>query len=484
MCSVAIVGGGFGGVGAAALLQRAGYTDVTLFERGERLGGVWHHNTYPGAACDIPSHLYEFSFAPNPPWSRRYAGQAEIQAYIEDVARRHGVRARTSTEVRSARWEDGRWVLATSAGPHVADVLITACGQLSIPNVPALPGLDAFEGEAFHTARWRHDVALAGRRVAVIGTGCSAVQVVPAIAADVAQLDVYQRSPAWTIPKLDFAYPRRVRDLFARFPALQRVDRAANWHFHEFFTHGMVRDTWRLRCCAARAVESSARRQRPRAPPARDAHGPRRVQAGDADRRLVSGPGAAQRRPGHGRSRDDHAGRHPHRATVASGLPTCSCSPPASRATRSSRRWRSRAATGGRSPQAWDPVAQAYLGVTVPASRTCSCSTAPTPTAAPARWSRRSSRRSRHVLAALRELERTGARTIEVRQAAADKFNASVREALAGTVWHSGCTNWYVDAHGHDPSNWPWSWTEYRRRTASWPRTPTRSADRRRAGRR
>src|SRR3954464_2938011 len=139
MRSVAIVGGGFGGVGAAALLKRAGYEDVVLLERGERLGGVWQHNTYPGAACDIPSHLYEFSFAPNPRWSRRFAPQAEIQAYLEDVARSHGVfeRIRTSTEAQFAAWDEqrGRWILETSAGRHEADVLLTACGQLSVPKV-------------------------------------------------------------------------------------------------------------------------------------------------------------------------------------------------------------------------------------------------------------------------------------------------------------------------------------------------------------
>src|SRR5215210_4365745 len=134
--SVVVVGGGFGGVGAAVMLRRAGYSDVTVLERGERVGGVWHHNTYPGAACDIPSHLYEFSFAPNPRWSRRYAPQAEIQAYLEDVARGYGVmdRIRTGTEVKGVRWDDAgsRWVLETSAGTHEADVLVTACGQLSV----------------------------------------------------------------------------------------------------------------------------------------------------------------------------------------------------------------------------------------------------------------------------------------------------------------------------------------------------------------
>ena len=176
--SVAVVGGGFAGVGAVVMLARAGYRDVTVFERGERIGGVWHHNTYPGASCDVPSHLYEFSFAPNPRWSRRYAPQAEIQAYVEDVARRNGVmdRIRTNTEVTGARWDEerGKWQLETSAGAHEADVLVTACGQLSVPSIPRIPGLDDFEGPAFHTAQWRHDVDLTGKRVAVIGTGCSA----------------------------------------------------------------------------------------------------------------------------------------------------------------------------------------------------------------------------------------------------------------------------------------------------------------------
>src|SRR3954453_3392833 len=143
--SIAVVGAGFGGVGAAVMLRRAGYQDITVFERGERRGGLRHHNTAPGAACDVPSHLYEFSFAPNPDWSRRYAPQAEIQQYLEDVARRYGVfdHIHTGTEVQSARWDEerGRWVLETSAGPYEADILLTACGQLSVPKLPAMPGL-------------------------------------------------------------------------------------------------------------------------------------------------------------------------------------------------------------------------------------------------------------------------------------------------------------------------------------------------------
>ena len=237
-------------MGAAVILRRAGYADVTVFERGERVGGVWHHNTYPGAACDVPSHLYEFSFAPNPRWSRRYAPQAEIQSYLEGVARSHGVleRVRTGTEVSEARWDEdrSRWVLQTSAGEHEADVLLTACGQLSVPKKPQIDGLESFAGPAFHTAEWRHDVELAGRRVAVIGTGCSAIQTVPQIQPQVAHLDVYQRSPGWTFPKMDYAYSERAQRLFARYPLLQKLDRATIFAFMEFGAAGMTRYRWML----------------------------------------------------------------------------------------------------------------------------------------------------------------------------------------------------------------------------------------------
>jgi cation diffusion facilitator CzcD-associated flavoprotein CzcO len=256
MPSIAVVGGGFGGVAAIVMLRRAGFSDVTVFERGERIGGVWNHNTYPGAACDVPSHLYEFSFAPNPRWSRRHAPQAEIQAYLEGVVDREGVRdrIRTGVEVESAAWDANRakWTLETSDGSWEADVLLTACGQLSVPSVPAIPGLEEFAGPAFHTAQWRHDVSLEGRRVAMVGTGCSAIQTGPAIAPSVQQLDIYQRSPGWTIPRMDYAYTDRTKRLLGRFPVLQRADRAGNFAFHELGAAAMTGRPWLLP--ASRAI--------------------------------------------------------------------------------------------------------------------------------------------------------------------------------------------------------------------------------------
>src|SRR5680860_983525 len=292
--SIAVVGGGFGGVAAAVMLRRAGYEDVTVFEKGERVGGVWSQNTYPGAACDVPSHLYEFSFAPNR-WSRRYAPQPETQPSAEGVARHHGVldRVRTGTEVKSAGWDEerGRWLLETSAGRHEAEILLTACGQLSVPKTPAMAGLESFEGPAFHTAEWRHDVDLTGRRVAVIGTGCSAIQVVPAIQPIAGQVDVYQRSPGWTMPKMDYAYPEWAHALFRRFPAVRRLDRAAVFALMELGAAAMTRHRWllpALRAAARRAGSSQRWRVIAAAPSSIKANTAARSRRRTAGKRLKS----------------------------------------------------------------------------------------------------------------------------------------------------------------------------------------------------
>jgi cation diffusion facilitator CzcD-associated flavoprotein CzcO len=468
--SIAVVGGGFGGVGAAAMLRREGYQDVTVFEKAERVGGVWHHNTYPGAACDVPSHLYEFSFAPNPRWSRRYAPQTEIQAYVEDVARRHGLmdRIRTGTEVTSASWDDelGRWALETSAGPHQADVLITACGQLSTPKTPPLPGLDTFAGPAFHTAEWRHDVELAGKRVAVIGTGCSAIQVVPAIQPLVAQVDVYQRSPGWTLPKMDFAYSERARRLFARFPVLQRLDRAAIFYSQEAGAAALTRQRWLLPL-----IRAAARRQITKAiedpellrkvTPA-DEVGCKRIMLTDEWYPTLTRPNvevvtervaevtAAGIRGGDGVERPADV------LILATGFESHAFVAPM-------------VITGreGRALSAeWADVARAYLGLTVPGFPNMFLLYGPNTNGGTGSVIGTIESGMGHVIAGLRALDQSGAGRIEVNRGAAEFFDRELRGRLAGTVWHSGCTNWYVDEDGHDPSQWPWTWGAYRRRTA------------------
>lgn len=451
------------------MLKRAGYEDVTVFERGERVGGVWQHNTYPGAACDVPSHFYEFSFAPNR-WSRRYAPQAEIQAYVEGVARRFGVldRVRTGTEVESASWDEerGRWLLETSAGTHEAELLIPACGQLSVPKTPSIPGLESFDGPAFHTAEWRHDVDLAGRHVAVVGTGCSAIQVVPAIQPEVARVDVYQRSPGWTLPKMDYAYPEWAHTLFRRVPAVRRLDRASIFASHELIAVALTRRRRLLpafRAIGRRQITSAiADPELRRKVTPSDEIGCKRVMLTDEWYPTLAKPNVdvvTERidavTPGGIR---DAAGRErPADAIVlATGFASHDFVAPMEIQGRD-----------GRSlGEAWGEVPRAYLGLSVPDFPNMFLLYGPNTNGGSGSVIYTIEAGAGHVLAALRELDRADAARIEVRRDTAERFDAELRAALAGTVWHSGCTSWYVDENGNDPSQWPWTWSDYRRRTA------------------
>lgn len=471
MPSIAVVGGGFGGVAAAVMLRRAGFSDVTVLERGDRVGGVWHHNTYPGAACDVPSHLYEFSFAPNHRWSRRYAPQAEIQAYLEDIVDREGVRerVRTGVEVRSARWDDDhtRWTVETSAGPLEADVLLTACGQLSVPSVPSIPGLADFAGPAFHTAQWRHDVPLAGRRVAMIGTGCSAIQVGPAIASEVEHLDIYQRSPGWTFPRMDAAYSEAAKRLFERVPALQRADRAGNFAFHEVGAAAMTgRGRWLLPAFRAigrwqinKAIKDPELRRK--VTPS-DEIGCKRVMLTDSWYPMLTRPDVSlvtdriERIAGDGVRTVDGTLRPADVLVLATGFKTHGFITPMDVIGRD----------GVSLTERWSGRPRAYLGLSVPGFPNLFLLYGPNTNGGTGSVIYTIEAGVQHVIAALRSMQFAAAPTIEVRPEVADAFDRELRAALAGTVWHTGCTSWYVDENGHDPNQWPWLWNDYRRRTA------------------
>jgi len=457
-------------VGAAVLLARAGYRDVTLFERGERVGGVWHHNTYPGAACDVPSHLYEFSFEPNPSWSRRYAPQQEIQEYIEGVARRHGVLelARTNTEVTSAEWDEERslWVLQSTGGEFEAEILIPACGQLSVPKRPPLDGLDTFAGPVFHTAEWRHDVDLTGKRVAVVGTGCSAIQTVPAIQPIAGQIDVYQRSPGWTMPKMDFEYSERAKRTFARFPALQRLDRMATFAFMDIGAAAMTSQRWLLsafRAAGRRQIASTIADPalRARVTPT-DEVGCKRVMLTDEWYPTLLQPNVElvtdriERVTPTGLRLGSGEERPADVLVLATGFESHAFVAPMQVS-----------GAGGRSlAQEWDPVARAYLGLTVPGFPNMFLIYGPNTNGGTGSVIYVIEAAVAHVIAAIDALERTGSDRIEVTRERADGFDREIRAALAGTVWHTGCTSWYVDENGNDPSQWPWLWSTYRRRTS------------------
>jgi cyclohexanone monooxygenase len=243
MTRVAIIGAGLSGVCVAARLRRAGIDDFVVLEGAAEVGGTWRDNTYPGCACDIPSMLYSFSFAPNPHWSRYFAPQPEIQRYIRQVAEREGIRPhiRCGTELTGARWDEpsARWRLETTAGPLDADVVVAGAGPWHEPIIPALPGLGEFGGLVFHSSRWDHDRDLAGRRVAVIGTGASAVQFVPEIVDRVEHLTVFQRTPHWVLLKLDRPVTRVEQRFLHHLPGAQKLIRGAVFEVLELFNSAM-----------------------------------------------------------------------------------------------------------------------------------------------------------------------------------------------------------------------------------------------------
>jgi len=231
---VVIVGAGFGGMGAAIALQRAGVDDYAILERADDLGGTWHVNHYPGLTVDIPSATYSYSFEPNPNWSHVFARGNELKAYCDQVAVRHGLRShmRFGVTVTSARWDDDAemWVVALADGSTLTTRhLITATGFLSEPAMPNIAGVETFAGTVVHTAQWDDSLDLTDRRVAVIGTGATSVQLVPTIARDVADLTVFQRTPIWVFPKFDQRISARTQRLFRRFPVTQRASRFAGW---------------------------------------------------------------------------------------------------------------------------------------------------------------------------------------------------------------------------------------------------------------
>ena len=247
---VAIVGAGFSGIGMGAALQRAGH-EYAIFERASDLGGVWQHNTYPGACCDVPSYVYSYSWAQRRDWSRPCSPQAEIQKYLREVATEQRVigKVRFGTEVTEARWNPARlkWRLTLlGSGPggsddYEADALVLGCGQLSRPSWPQIPGATGFTGHSFHSALWDHEHDLTGERVAVIGTGASAIQFIPEIAQRVAQLDIYQRSAPYLLPRRNLEYPEPVRALLRRIPGAQRLRRYGMCGVMESITFGLTR---------------------------------------------------------------------------------------------------------------------------------------------------------------------------------------------------------------------------------------------------
>jgi len=456
---VAIIGAGFGGLGAAIRLQRdLGERDVAIFERHADVGGTWWANTYPGAQCDIPSHLYSFSFAPNPNWTRTYPLQPELSAYLRDVAQRFGLydRIRTNTTVTSLRWEDvaARWRVETSAGTWTADVVIAAPGPLSEPSLPDIPGRETFAGATMHTATWDADHDLHGERVAVVGTGASAIQTVPAIAPIVGRLEVFQRTPPWVVPHSDRPITAVERFLYRRIPPLQRLVRAGVYLSRELLVPGLV-----YRPAMLKLVERVARRHL-----ARQIHDPElrakvtpsyrigckrilptnkwypALQRENVD--LVT-DAITEIRPG-GLVTADGTLHEADTIIFATGFHVTD-TPLADLVS---------GRDGRRLADEWDGSPQAYRGTTIAGYPNLFFLVGPNTGLGHNSIVFMIEAQLNYVVAALRHAPpRT---TIEVCDDAQRAYNARLQRRMGHTVWNSGgCSSWYIDAKGRNTTIWP-----------------------------
>ncbi|ASU83453.1 NAD(P)/FAD-dependent oxidoreductase [Nocardiopsis gilva YIM 90087] len=467
---IAIIGAGFGGICMAIRLRRAGITSFTVFERGDGIGGVWRDNTYPGAACDVPSHLYSFSFAPNPAWTRSYADQREILDYLERCARDFDVvpHIRFGTEITAAAFDDAArtWRLTMASGASEEfDVVISACGQLQRPAYPDIPGRAAFAGESFHSARWNHDTDLDGKDVAVVGTGASAIQFVPRIAERAGRLRLFQRSPAYVLPKDDRPYSQAERARFARHPLLLRTSRAAT--YLRFESKVVAFQYLPSLMGPMRAAFLRQLRQRVTDPDLRARLVPDYTMG--CKRILLSNDFyAALARPNVELVDQSVRGIEPdgvvtadgthHRADVliyGTGFTATDFLAP----------MRVTGRNGLDLTTAWRDGAEAHLGITVAGFPNFFLLYGPNTNLGHNSIIYMLESQIHHVMDAVRRLSAPGRRTLEVRPDAQARFVRRIRKRLKRGVWATGCDSWYVTASGAQTVNWPGFTWRYRQRT-------------------
>lgn len=466
---VAIVGAGFGGIGLAIRLRQAGIDSFTILEKADGVGGVWRDNTYPGLTCDIPSHLYSFSFEPKHDWTRRFPPRAEILGYLEGCVRKHGLEGhlQLGTAVASADFDEGSavWRIRTEAGDEIeAEVLVTATGQLSRPAYPEIQGLDDFDGPMFHSGRWDDGAELHGKRVAVIGTGASAIQLVPEIAPRVGHLDVYQRSAPWVIPKPDRPYSAREQRLYERLPFVQSLSRAWDFAVYELLVKAIHVRLLR------RFFESARRRELERdvGDPSLRARlipdypiGCKRILLSDEWYSTLQRPnveviGERIARVGAGSIvTSDGSEREVDAIVLATGF----------RATEMIAPMRVTGLAGRDLNEAWRDGPEAYLGLTVSGFPNLFILYGPNTNLGVGSILYMLESQIAYVLDAVRTLDLARARWIDVRPEVQRAFNAELQKRLAGSVWEAGCSNWYRTESGRITNNWPGLSSEYRRRT-------------------
>lgn len=466
---IAIIGAGFSGLGLAIRLRQRGDTDFVVLDRADGVGGVWRANTYPGCACDVPSNLYSFSFAPNPGWSRTFSKQPEICAYLEDCAERFdlGPHLRFGCTVEAAVWDApaAQWRLQTSQGPLSADFLVAANGALAEPSTPDIPGLERFDGPVVHSARWDPTLELDGKRVALIGTGASGVQIAPAVQPVVERLDVYQRTPAWVWPRLDRPFTRLEHAMFRMLPWTQRLSRALIYTVREAYVVPFTRAPRMMRG-AASVTHAMLRLQvrdadkRARLTPSYE-FGCKRILLANDYYPALDEPNVDVVTDGIQQVVEDGIvsadGTHRPADVVALATGFHVVDNPFFQCVRG---------TGDRSvADAWTAGVQTYLGTLAPGFPNLFVMTGPNTGLGHSSMVYMIESQLAYVLGALDHMAETGRRSLEVRRDVADAWNADLQARLGETVWSSGCRSWYLDPNGRNVTLWPGFTWEFRRET-------------------
>jgi cation diffusion facilitator CzcD-associated flavoprotein CzcO len=468
---VAVIGAGMSGILAAIELERAGYRDVAIYEKADRLGGTWRENTYPGIACDVPSHFYSYSFAPNPEWTHRFSPGAEIHRYFEDVARRFGVdaRIRFGAEVVRCAFEGGRWSLALADGSSdVADFVIAATGVLHHPAYPDIEGLDSFAGACFHSARWDHGVPLDGRRVGIVGTGSSAIQITSALVDRVGELALFQRTPQWIAPAENPAYGEDEKAEFRRNrAAIEAIRQAVARGMTEQFANVLVDATSPVleamhQVCVAnleKSVRDPALREKLR--PSYRA----------TCKRLVISPDfyAAIQRP-NARLVTESIER-----VEPTGVRTCDgrlheldvlVLATGFRVDQFVRPMQVTGRDGVSLDDVWKHGPFAYLAMSISDFPNFFLLQGPNSPVGNFSLIEVGELQVAYVLQLLEPLRSGACDEIAVTHAAMERFDAERRDAARRTIWATGCKSWYLDAEGL-PTAWPFTWDRFRAEMAA-----------------
>jgi cation diffusion facilitator CzcD-associated flavoprotein CzcO len=468
---VVIIGTGFSGLGTAIQLKRDGREDFVILEKADDVGGTWRDNSYPGCACDVPSHMYSFSFEPNADWSRTFSGQAEIWGYLKALTEKYDLRRhiRFGTEVTSARWQEkeNRWLVGTPSGEFTSRYLVAGVGALHIPNIPELPGIEKFTGRTFHSAQWEHDHDLTGRKVAVVGTGASAVQFVPEISRQVAELHVYQRTPPWILPKKNAEIPPSAKRLFRSVPLARKGFRNVIYWGAESLAVGMNGHPVILR--AGEFFAKRHIRKQIADPELREKVTPdytlgckrvlgsnRYYRALAADNAQVITSGVAEVRA---RSIVDSDGVEREVDTIIYGT--------GFHVTDSFDYLDIRGRQGRDLAELWRTEGiQTHLGITVSGFPNAFFLLGPNTGLGHNSVVFMIESQIRYALDAMHMVERGRAEAFEVRPRVQAAFNDEIQRKLARGVWSTGgCTSWYLDAKGVNRTIWPGFTWQYWLRT-------------------